>query len=75
MREHKVTLPELALLAGTRVVLGAGLGLLFAGWLNDDQRKAAGWALLGVGRWPPFPSRWMCSAIQNRRQGARQGDW
>ena len=49
VREQTVTLPELALLAGTRVVLGAGLGLLFAGRLNDDQRRAAGWALFGVG--------------------------
>ena len=30
MREQRVTLPELALVAGTRVVLGAGLGLLGA---------------------------------------------
>ena len=55
MREQRVTLPELALLAGTRVVLGAGLGLLFASWLNDDQRRAAGWALLGVGALSTIP--------------------
>ena len=55
MREHKVTLPELALLAGTRVVLGAGLGLLLAGWLNNDQRRAAGWALFGVGALVTIP--------------------
>ena len=30
MREHRVTLPELVLVAGTRVVLGPGLGLLLA---------------------------------------------
>jgi len=49
MREHQLTLPELALLAGTRAVLGIGLGLLFAGCLNDDQRRAVGWAFLGIG--------------------------
>ena len=28
MREHRLTFPELAILAGTRAVLGVGLGLL-----------------------------------------------
>jgi hypothetical protein len=37
------------LIAGTRVALGAGLGLLISGRLNRDQRKGAGWALLAVG--------------------------
>jgi hypothetical protein len=55
MRERRVTLPELALVAGTRVVLGAGLGLLLAGRLNDDQRRAAGWALLVVGALSTVP--------------------
>ena len=55
MREQVVTLPELGLLAGTRVVLGAGLGLLVAGRLNDDQRRAAGWALLVVGALSTIP--------------------
>ena len=32
-------------LAGT----GIGLGLLISDRLNEDQRKAAGWALLAVG--------------------------
>ena len=49
MRDYTVTLPELSLLAGTRAVLGAGLGLLLAGRLNDDQRRAVGWALLIAG--------------------------
>lgn len=48
MRERRVTLPDIALLAGTRAVFGAGLGLLLAGRLNNDQRKAAGWALVAV---------------------------
>jgi len=55
MRDYTVTLPELSLLAGTRAVLGAGLGLLLAGRLNDDQRRAAGWALLTVGAISTIP--------------------
>ena len=49
MRETRVTLPELALIAMTRVALGAGLGLLLANRLPEDQRKAVGWTLLLMG--------------------------
>ena len=49
MRPRMVTLPELGLIAGTRVALGAGLGLLAADKLNHDQRRAVGWTLLAVG--------------------------
>lgn len=55
MREHRVTLPELGLLAGTRALLGAGVGLLLADRLNDDQRKAAGWVLFVVGALSTIP--------------------
>lgn len=49
MKEKNLTIPEIALLAGTRVVLGSGVGFLLSERLNRDQRKGAGWALLGVG--------------------------
>jgi hypothetical protein len=49
MREVQMTLPELALLVGTRAALGAGLGLLLADWLPRSERKAVGWTLLMVG--------------------------
>ena len=49
MFERKLTIPDLILIAGTRVVLGAGLGLLISTRLNNDQRKAAGVALALVG--------------------------
>ena len=49
MRETQVTLPELALIAGTRAALGAGLGLLLADRLPDGQRRAVGWTLLLIG--------------------------
>ena len=44
-----VTIPELALIAGTRAALGAGVGLLLADRLSPEQRRAAGWALFAVG--------------------------
>ena len=49
MREAQLTLPELALIAGTRAALGAGLGLLLADRLPEGQRKAVGWTLLLIG--------------------------
>ena len=42
-------MPEIMLVAGTRVALGVGVGLLLSDRLNKDQRKAAGWALVAVG--------------------------
>ena len=55
MREVKVTLPELALLVGTRAALGAGLGLLLAGCLPENERKSIGWTLLLVGAATTIP--------------------
>ena len=49
MKESTLTMPDLALIAGTRIALGAGIGLLLADRLNEDRRKGAGWALLAVG--------------------------
>ncbi len=49
MREAHVSLPELALIAGTRAALGAGLGLLLADRLSDGERRAVGWTLVAVG--------------------------
>ena len=55
MKKSELTLPEIALIAGTRAMLGAGAGLLLADRLNKDQRKAAGWTLLIVGAVSTIP--------------------
>ena len=49
MKERSLTIPEIGLIAGTRVALGAGIGLLISDRLNKDQRRGAGWALLCIG--------------------------
>jgi len=49
LAERSLTIPEIMLIAGTRVALGAGLGLLLSDRLTRDQRKGAGWALFAVG--------------------------
>jgi len=55
MMEKRVTVPDLILMAGTRVALGVGIGLVLSERLNRDQRKAAGWSLLAVGAATTIP--------------------
>jgi hypothetical protein len=55
MQERVLTIPELILIAGTRVAFGIGIGLLLADKLTDNERKAAGWALVGVGALSTVP--------------------
>jgi hypothetical protein len=49
MREFRISLPELALVAGTRAALGAGLAFLVADRLPKDRRMAVGWTLVTLG--------------------------
>ena len=70
MRETRITLPELALVAGTRVALGIGLGLLLAGCMTDGQRRAVGWTLLGVGALSTIPLAF--EILGGRRLAAEQ---
>ena len=53
--ERKLTLAEIILIAGTRVALGVGIGLLVSSRLNDDQKKAAGLALALIGGLTTIP--------------------
>ena len=55
MKPRTLTVPELALMAGTRVALGIGIGLLIADRLPRDTRKGAAWALLLVGGLSTIP--------------------
>ena len=55
MTKSELTLPEIALIAGTRGMIGAGAGLLLADRLNDDQRKSIGWTLLIIGAISTIP--------------------
>ena len=49
MRTVEMELPKLGLVAATRAMLGAGLGLLIAPRLTRQQRRAVGWTLLVIG--------------------------
>jgi hypothetical protein len=55
MKKVELTLPEIALIAGTRGMIGAGAGLLLADKLNDEQRRVIGWSLLIIGAISTIP--------------------
>ena len=55
MKTAELTLPEIALIAGTRGILGAGLALLLGDLLKEEQRKAVGWALFLIGAISTIP--------------------
>ena len=55
MRETRISLPELALVAGTRAALGGGLGLLLGDRLSPEQRRAVGWTLFLIGALSTVP--------------------
>jgi hypothetical protein len=49
MHRTPLSFPEIGIIAGTRAALGAGIALLLADRLNDDQRRGVGWTLVAVG--------------------------
>jgi hypothetical protein len=55
MKERRITTPELALVAGTRGMLGAGIGLLLASRFTSDTRRAVGRTLLLIGLLTTIP--------------------
>ena len=59
MFERRFTLPEMILWTGTRIALGAGIGMLVTRGLNNDARKAAGIALTAVGAFTTIPLGWL----------------
>jgi hypothetical protein len=55
MIQKTLSMPELVLIAGTRVALGVGIGLLVAGRLDRGVRLGAGCALATVGALTTIP--------------------
>jgi len=68
MREIRIPLPEIGLIAGTRMALGVGIGLLIADRLSREQRQAAGIALVAIGGLTTIP---LLADVFARRQCAR----
>jgi hypothetical protein len=55
MIERSVDLPTIGLIAGTRVALGMGIGLLLGDRLTNEKRYACGWSLLVFGALTTIP--------------------
>lgn len=49
MKKVQLPLPELAVIAATRGLFGAGIGLLLAGRLSGRRRRTIGRTLVAVG--------------------------
>ena len=55
MQERGLTIPEIILIGGTRVALGAGLALVLGDRLRRETRQGAGWALFAIGALSTIP--------------------
>jgi len=55
MKRFDVSFPQLGLIAATRGMAGAGIGLLLADKLGRERRQAVGWTLLAVGALTTIP--------------------
>ena len=55
MKKADLTLPGIALIGGTRGLLGAGIALLLSDLLSSGQRRAVGWTLFAVGAITTIP--------------------
>jgi len=56
--EKLLNLSDIILIAMTRGMLGAGIGMLVAGKLKDEQRRAVGRTLVAVGAVTTIPLVW-----------------
>jgi len=53
--ERSFSLEEIIFFAGTRVALGAGIGMLVSRGLDNNARKSTGLALIAVGAFTTIP--------------------
>ena len=66
MTRTELSFPELALLGGTRGMLGAGIALLLGDKLDRDTRKAVGWTLAAVGMLSTIPLAYLAFGRRKR---------
>jgi hypothetical protein len=67
MKTIDVNLPTFGFVVMTRALLGMGIGLLIAGRLSDEQRRAVGLTLVGVGAATTIPAALAVFGTQTRK--------
>ena len=72
MKRTEIALPELGLIASTRGLLGAGIGLLLADHISEKPRKAVGWTLLLIGVLSTIPLAWLVLGRQCQGRSAEE---
>jgi hypothetical protein len=72
MQRTPLSIPEIAIIGGTRAILGAGIGMLIADHLNSEQRRSIGWTLAAVGALTTIP---IVAQLVKSRQAAAQIDY
>ena len=55
MKQTTIPLPEVGAIAATRMMAGAGIGLLVASKMSSQKRKVVGWPLLAIGALSTIP--------------------
>ena len=65
MKTYNITVPEISIVAATRGMLGAGIGLVASNYLRPETRRAVGWTLLAVGALTTIP---IVMALLGRRE-------
>jgi hypothetical protein len=66
MKTYDVTLPEIAIVAATRGMAGAGLGLLLGGYLQPETRRTLGWTLFAIGALSTIPIAMSLLGVRQR---------
>ncbi len=56
MRRHRLTVPEIGFVVGTRAALAAGVGLLLSSKLSKETRRRLGATLVAVGALTTVPA-------------------
>jgi hypothetical protein len=69
MKQLVLNFPTLGFIVGTRAALGVGLGLLMAGRLKGERRRAAGALLVAAGAVTTIPALFAVARALRRSQG------